>query len=160
MVLDYTTSGPTNSERASKAEAALDAYARITRHDPAEQEVTDAESAREILGDFMTDLHHFCAEYGIPFAALAAMAQRGWAEEVAEDTEAPVCIAVERTTVTLVTLPAADLDAAAEDWEPVEEPADLTPTVKAALERLVAPMAAAQEPDDVIESQIVSVARL
>lgn len=61
-------SEPTNDDRAIRATAAVNAYAKA--HDDSDQ-LSDAER----LTDLLTDLRHYCKEHGLPFESAVFMSE-------------------------------------------------------------------------------------
>lgn len=72
---------PTNLDRSTWADAALDAYARLTRTIP---EDSDTE---ELVRDLLTDLMHLCDRDGVDFAQELEYARGNYQEEMDEEAE-------------------------------------------------------------------------
>lgn len=156
-MLNHYTSGPDNTDRAMWAREAVDAYAAATRNDPAEQRVEDAEALTEVLGDLLCDLRHLANMDGVDFEALVGHGRDGWREEIAEDTEDPVHITIQTTVETTVTVPAADLDAAADGWRGARDYIDLSEEAQKGIHALTDHLLAAEEPDRTIAADIVNI---
>lgn len=67
-----------NNERADWAEAALDAFALVTRMD------TAGEDYETILGDLLCDLMHWCDRNGVDFDVMLDVARMGYEDETTE----------------------------------------------------------------------------
>jgi hypothetical protein len=82
---------PGNGDRAGWAQEALEAFARQTRHDPAEQalmtgtEQEDREHAEEVLSDLLADLQHFARRHGLDWDTCLCRGEMHFEEEVEEE---------------------------------------------------------------------------
>lgn len=76
---------PANADRAAWARAALAGFAAQTRYSPGDRDLDSPETADEIAGDLLADLHHLLGEQR--FAAALERSEIHFAAELDEEND-------------------------------------------------------------------------